>query len=127
MIRVLATHRARHDKLYSEGLTGITSMPCDILEVFPPAPYLSPLALVYQEASLPRSLTPSAPARLSPWPGTVGEVPSRRRKECHQTSVGLGEVGEIQSFTHLSSGRVPFLGPVSLEKSQWDDSPWCEV
>lgn len=79
-----------------------------ILEVIPPAPYLFPLALVDQMASLPRFLTLSAPARLSPRPGSVVDVPSHRQKGCRQTSADLKDVGKIQVFTHFEPWMCSF-------------------
>jgi hypothetical protein len=110
---------AGHHGLYSEGLPWYykhAPVVPGTLEVIPPAPHLSPLALAHQMASLPRFPILSAPALLSPWPGSVSDAPLQHQKGCRQTSADLEDEGKRQSVTHLSSGCAPFLCLASLER-----------
>lgn len=79
-----------------------------------PCPYLSPLALVYQMASLPRFLTLGAPGLLSPWSGSVSDVPFPHQKGYHQTSADLEDVGKTQIFTHVEPWMCSFSGSCFL-------------
>jgi hypothetical protein len=72
--------------------------------------------LAHQMASLPRFPILSAPALLSPWPGSVSDAPLQHQKGCRQTSADLEDEGKRQSVTHLSSGCAPFLCLASLER-----------
>lgn len=108
-----------HHGLYCEGLPWYykhAPVVSGTLEVIPPAPYLSPLALAQRMASLPRFLTLSAPVQLSPRPGSVSDAPFQHQKGCRQTSADLEDEGKMQSFTHLSPGCAPFLCLASLER-----------
>lgn len=51
--------------------------------------------------SLPHFPTLSAPALLSPGPGSVSDALFQLQRGCRQTSADLGDEGKIHSFTYL--------------------------